>query len=345
MIRCLVYCSTVSEPLPSERLLDLVSHAETKNRQLGITGRIVCEVGSFAQVLEGDPEITGRLFRTIEADTRHKHVVLLFDRLVGERSYADWGQVTPGATEANQESFAASLLRPTGPLLAQQVEKTGLFSLMDTRAGKVLMNALRVPPRQRRAVQTVDQVFMAAEAIILRDGAGKLSLEGVAHEANITLQAAYRYFDGTESLLRAVVRRRQVLALNAAVEDLRTVTFRDEVELAHWAVDMLLSRLLRTGGVHAPTYRFIFRNYHEILHDGMWIFAEALRGAMIRCAIPCDHISDAQLAMAMSGVGAAAKTVLLRAPELLATPEVRSAIVAGFLGTLRGLGPTGSRPV
>lgn len=244
----------------------------------------------------------------------------------------------PDANDAAQENFAVSLLRPSGPMLAEQVEKTGLFSLMDTRAGKVLMNALRVPPRQRRAVQTVDQLFVAAESIILRDGLGRISLEGVAKDANVTLQAAYRYFDSTDSLMRAVVRRRQVLALNLALEELRSIVFADELALCRWAVDMLLSRLLRTGGVHASTYRFIIRTYHEILHDGMWIFAEGLRDAMLRCGLPCDHISDAQFAIAMSGVGAGAKTVLLHDPGLLATQAVQDALVAGFAGTLRGLG-------
>ena len=333
--RCIVYTSAAAGPLAPAALFQLVESATAKNRQLGVTGRLIYEGSRFVQLIEGPHAIIGDLYDAIEADQRHSEILCLIDREIDIPSYSDWAHLVPGADAAERAAFAANLQRPGhGPDLNYQLRDDSLASLTRTRFGAFLLDKLRIKPSQQRASQTVDQLFTAAEVTIERDGLGAFSLDGTAREANVSLQSAYRYFTNTDAFLRAVTRRRQITGTNRALQDLAQTPFRDEEHIVTWIVERMADGLLAAHG-RFPIIRTMYQRHTDVFDDGMWIVADAMRVAMARCGIPCAHLGDEQLALGLSGMAAAIRTAFLKDALLLRSPRVRAGLVAAFLATLR----------
>jgi AcrR family transcriptional regulator len=59
--------------------------------------------------------------------------------------------------------------------------------------------------RDRRRAQTVQEIKDAALRQLSEEGAGALSLRGVAREVGVTVQSLYHYFDSRDALLTALV--------------------------------------------------------------------------------------------------------------------------------------------
>ena len=70
--------------------MELLDKAKRKNAQLGVTGMLLYDKGSFFQVLEGDPETVKSLIKTIQKDDRHDHVVKIIFEPIEERDFSDW---------------------------------------------------------------------------------------------------------------------------------------------------------------------------------------------------------------------------------------------------------------
>ena len=335
MIRCIVYSSAWHETLTPPAVQQMVDQAAAKNRQLGITGRLVAEANSFVQVIEGTRSTIGALYSAIEADVRHTRVLCLLDREFEVPSYRDWHALLPQAGEQFRTEFSSNL---SGPVASADfgiaMRDDSIAALSQTTNGASLLERLRIIPRQQRASQTVDQIFVASEHAIKQDGFAGFSLDRAARDANVSLQAADRYFTSTDSLLRALCRRRQVIGFNAALEEIAGMTFHSEQEIADWVVDGLILRLLRTSSIHPPTFRLLFRSYHEVFHEGLYGLAEALLAALARSGADCTHLSAEQMTLALSGFGASTKTAYLRDPALLESPAVRASLRGGILGTL-----------
>ncbi len=336
MNRCIVYTSAAEMPAAPDALVQLVTSATKKNRQIGVTGRLIYEGNRFVQLIEGPHAVIGDLYGVIEADKRHRHVLCLIDREIDIPSYSDWAHLVPGADAGERLAFAANLQRPgKGPDLNYRLRDDSLFTLTQTRLGALLLDKLRIKPSQQRASEKVDQLFTAAEATIERDGLGALSLDSTAREANVSLQSAYRYFTNTDAFLRAITRRRQVTGTNHALQDLARTTFRDEEHIVTWMVERLADALLVAHGRYPTILRTMYQRHTDVFDDGMWIVADAMRAAMARCGIPCAHLGDEQLALGLSGMAAAIRTAFLKDALLLRSPRVRAGLVAAFLATLR----------
>ena len=58
--------------------------------KLGVTGILLYKDGNFMQVLEGEKEVVMKVAATIEADGRHKGVIVLLQGEREQRDFPDW---------------------------------------------------------------------------------------------------------------------------------------------------------------------------------------------------------------------------------------------------------------
>jgi len=86
----LVYVSSARADLGEDDLKDILSHACTANRVLGISGMLVYLDGYFLQVLEGRRERVAELYAKIEADPRHFGAKVLVESDVAKPAFPNW---------------------------------------------------------------------------------------------------------------------------------------------------------------------------------------------------------------------------------------------------------------
>ena len=86
----LVYVSTArpgAGPTGYQAILDV---ARRNNRRDGITGLLYADGKRFLQALEGPEAAVEAVFARIQADPRHRAIVLLSCRAVETREFGDW---------------------------------------------------------------------------------------------------------------------------------------------------------------------------------------------------------------------------------------------------------------
>jgi hypothetical protein len=65
---------------------------------------LLCVESSFFQILEGEAEVLGPLYRTIAADPRHRALVKLIEEPIEKRSFANWSM---GYADLSRADLAA----------------------------------------------------------------------------------------------------------------------------------------------------------------------------------------------------------------------------------------------
>ena len=96
----MVYCSAANVPTDSLFLIaDILSVSQRNNERDGLTGALAISDGWFLQVLEGPPTALDGLLRRLNADTRHRDLVILSRKRVLGRLFAEWSmhsaRITP----------------------------------------------------------------------------------------------------------------------------------------------------------------------------------------------------------------------------------------------------------
>lgn len=86
----LTYLSSATVPYDEGDLRDLLTEVREKNVVLGVTGMLLYAGGSFIQTVEGEQPVVDGLFARIEADPRHRDVMMTLREEVGGRSFPDW---------------------------------------------------------------------------------------------------------------------------------------------------------------------------------------------------------------------------------------------------------------
>ena len=71
-------------------LAQIIDSSTKNNLETGVTGCLLSGSNSFLQLLEGPRQTIDRLYVTINADSRHKNVVMLTDEDIDERLFASW---------------------------------------------------------------------------------------------------------------------------------------------------------------------------------------------------------------------------------------------------------------
>jgi hypothetical protein len=90
MFSQLIYVSLANRTFTAVELAAVLTHARARNTEVGVTGVLLHQAGSFFQVLEGVPEAVEATYARILSDPRHRSVLLLLRQAVVERSFSDW---------------------------------------------------------------------------------------------------------------------------------------------------------------------------------------------------------------------------------------------------------------
>jgi len=106
----LTYCSIHDFACDADGFHPVFSEIEAvavpRNRELGITGFLVCARRWFAQVIEGPGPAVEELYAAIAADPRHRSLQLVEHVAAGRRLFPDWHMALGHASPAAGMVFA-----------------------------------------------------------------------------------------------------------------------------------------------------------------------------------------------------------------------------------------------
>ncbi|NNJ74537.1 MAG: BLUF domain-containing protein [Anderseniella sp.] len=86
----LIYMSAASPTMTSAKARDIAEQSQMNNALADISGVLVFDGTSFAQILEGDESAVRRLLDIISADKRHSNLTVLVEGPTSGRSFAGW---------------------------------------------------------------------------------------------------------------------------------------------------------------------------------------------------------------------------------------------------------------
>lgn len=115
----IVYCSrnliNGEQEVIRQELQSILTTCRRNNERQGVTGALLYNAGSFAQVLEGTLEDVAAVFERIQRDDRHTEVTVIQSGPISKRHFPDWAMAfagnssyegTPVATAAFEAVFA-----------------------------------------------------------------------------------------------------------------------------------------------------------------------------------------------------------------------------------------------
>jgi hypothetical protein len=86
----IVYISTAVKPMNHDDLTSLLRQCHDNNQELGITGILLYQQGTFMQMLEGDKQAVLEMYHRISRDPRHTAVHTVLDGEIGQRNFSGW---------------------------------------------------------------------------------------------------------------------------------------------------------------------------------------------------------------------------------------------------------------
>lgn len=115
----IAYCSrsSIAPDALARQLHAILDVSRRRNPRLGVTGALLYNHGSFAQVLEGPLAAVERVFESIQCDPRHGDVTVIESGPIATRLFPDWSMAfsgdrhladVPGAALAFEQAFAGA---------------------------------------------------------------------------------------------------------------------------------------------------------------------------------------------------------------------------------------------
>ena len=98
LVHCIYTSAATMTNFRISELDALLEKARINNANLGITGMLLYEDGSFFQVLEGGRTDVEALFEKIAKDKRHKNAKKVIFEPIEERAFAEWTMGYPRIT-------------------------------------------------------------------------------------------------------------------------------------------------------------------------------------------------------------------------------------------------------
>jgi len=106
----LVYISTARAPHDPATLDAILGASRRNNARVNVTGLLVAGGRRFLQALEGPEDAVLSTYTRIQADARHRALVLLSSRTVEARSFGNWSMAfEPGAEAPGEEDLRATV--------------------------------------------------------------------------------------------------------------------------------------------------------------------------------------------------------------------------------------------
>jgi len=120
----ITYISRITNTLSSKEIETIGIISSENNKQVNITGTLVCFEKLFFQIIEGDEKDVDRLYLKIGKDPRHKEVLRLKTEYnVSKRLFPKWSMRT-----INLDNNVDDLLRPIKILLQTVVESHSIIA-------------------------------------------------------------------------------------------------------------------------------------------------------------------------------------------------------------------------
>ena len=121
-----------------------------------------------------------------------------------------------------------------------------VFSLLNDHT--VTMSPSRTA-RERVRAELTGEILASARTHLARDGAAALSLRSIARDLEMAPSALYRYFDGRDALLSALIIEAYASVAEEAERASEEAHARGEVDAAWW---MAVPRAVRSWGLDHP---------------------------------------------------------------------------------------------
>jgi hypothetical protein len=113
----ITYVSSATHLFTGAQLRDLLEQARDRNSREGLTGLLLYKGGNFMQVLEGGRQAVENARMRIEADPRHRGMLILLQGEIPCRAFPEWSMAfrdldsrdvreLPGFSEFLNVSFA-----------------------------------------------------------------------------------------------------------------------------------------------------------------------------------------------------------------------------------------------
>ena len=83
------YVSTASRGLPQEEIVKFMEETQIRNNKHGVNGFLIYSEGNFFEVIEGEEIKIKDLFKVIKEDTRHKNILMIFEKEVDKPFFED----------------------------------------------------------------------------------------------------------------------------------------------------------------------------------------------------------------------------------------------------------------
>lgn len=93
----LIYISTAVAGLNAEALDDIFAASRSNNRAANVTGMLLFNGRRFLQALEGEEAAVRKTYERIRADRRHRALVELGARVIGQREFGAWDMADASA--------------------------------------------------------------------------------------------------------------------------------------------------------------------------------------------------------------------------------------------------------
>ena len=91
----LVYASSAVPLLGPEDLAQILAASRSWNASHDVTGVLLYSGGNILQALEGPPDAVDVTFERVQADARHRGILMLYRGTADERSFPDWAMGMP----------------------------------------------------------------------------------------------------------------------------------------------------------------------------------------------------------------------------------------------------------
>jgi hypothetical protein len=86
----MLYVSGASRQLSDDDIQQILAVSRRNNLRDGITGMLLWADGAFIQVLEGEARAVRGAFGRIQADDRHRNVMVVLEQAAGTRLFTQW---------------------------------------------------------------------------------------------------------------------------------------------------------------------------------------------------------------------------------------------------------------
>jgi hypothetical protein len=94
-LRQIAYISTTTSPhgMDQSDIEAILIHCRKYNAENGVTGVLVYHDVNVFQIIESDSDTIDKVFVRIRNDSRHRGIIILHDKLIGERAFPKWNMM------------------------------------------------------------------------------------------------------------------------------------------------------------------------------------------------------------------------------------------------------------